>query len=231
MGNNYHSGSVTIKSVENLRPSADLNMEYPGLSPDTSTFANLTVWRYEADQISQNKEVQKMMKQAQAQKKPRNRTQKLTVPPKTQRVPPLGLYSPSLELTKARPKECLISPISITKQQIEKLRLEKQNELELQRMKAANMQKKEEEENEQRKDEQYYKNLFKDMFQEGTGKQKKNKKAALDQKVKQIKKLDYRILEDFETFPTDFESKVNNLRLKLRAFKEKLSSTKDGKSN
>ena len=84
-------------------------------------------------------------------------------------MPPLGLYSPSLELVKTRTKECLISPISITKQQIEKLRQEKQNELELQRMKAARMQKKEEEENEQRKDEQYYKNLFKDMFQEGNG--------------------------------------------------------------
>ncbi len=62
-------------------------------------------------------------------------------------------------------------------------------------------------------------------------KEQKKKKAVLDKKIQQVKKLDYRILEDFETFPTDFESKVNNLRLKLRAFKEKLSTTKDGKSN
>lgn len=157
----------------------------------------------------------------------------------------MGLYTPSLDLVKPKAKECLISPISLTKIQIEKLRQEKRNELELRRFKAENSQKKVEEENEQRKDEKYYKNLFKDMFQEGNEsktslfiwkekiifEEQKKKKAVFDKKIQQVKKLDYRILEDFETFPTDFESKVNNLRLKLRAFKEKLSSTKDGKSN
>ena len=72
-------------------------------------------------------------------------------------------------MIKPKAKECIIAPISLTKIQIEKLKQEKRNELELQRFKAESSQKKVEEENEQRKDEQYYKNLFKDMFQEGNG--------------------------------------------------------------
>ena len=50
------------------------------MSPNTSIFDNLTIWRYEADQISQNKEVEKMMKKENKKGKPRNRMQKLTVP-------------------------------------------------------------------------------------------------------------------------------------------------------
>jgi len=59
-----------------------LNIDYNQiLSPNSSTFENHTIWRYEADQISQNKEVEKMMLSKQDKKnKPRNHMQKLTIP-------------------------------------------------------------------------------------------------------------------------------------------------------
>jgi len=50
-----------------------------GLTSDTSALLNPTVWRYEADQISQNKEVQKMLKKEPKKSKTRTRIDKLNI--------------------------------------------------------------------------------------------------------------------------------------------------------
>jgi len=50
-----------------------------GLTNETSALMNPTVWRYEADQVTQNKEVQNMLKKAPKKGKTRNRIDPLNI--------------------------------------------------------------------------------------------------------------------------------------------------------
>jgi len=118
------SSFASARSIETKVSQKTAGREHSYDPAEASSLTNPTVWRYEATQMAQNKDVQNMLKME--EKRKMSKPKRLTKPHKVESVPPIGIYDPSFQPIEKRQQNCRIFPESPKKIKDVKTYTEKQ---------------------------------------------------------------------------------------------------------